>query len=75
MTAARYVPALLLLIGVLSCVALPGAALPLVSPGTAAVAMVACVALISPVPIKVRSHLKQLGLLTYTWYMLQLHNA
>ena len=55
-------PALLLLAGALSCVALPGAALPLVSPGAAAVVMAACVALISPVPIEVKSHLRQLGL-------------
>lgn len=55
-------PALLLLAGALSCVALPGAALPLVSSGAAAVVMAACVALISPVPIEVKSHLRQLGL-------------
>ncbi len=60
----------MLLAGVLSCVALPGAALPLVSPGAAAVVMVTCAALISPVPIEVGSHLRQLGLLTYTWHIL-----
>jgi len=64
------VPALMLLAGALSCVALPGAALSLVSPGAAAVTMVTSVALISPVPIEVRSHLRQLGLPTYTWYIL-----
>jgi len=69
-TAARFVPALLLLAGALSCVALPGAALPLVSPGAAAVVMVACVALIAPVPIEVTSHLRQLSLLRHAWYNL-----
>lgn len=60
----------MLLAGALACVALPGAALPLVSPGAAAVIMVASVALISPIPIEVRSLLRQLGLLTNTWYNL-----
>ena len=55
-------PALLLLAGALSCVALPGVALPLVSIGAAAVAMVASVALIAPVPIEVSSHLRQLSM-------------
>ena len=68
-------PALMLLAGALSCVALPGAALPLVSPGAAAVVMVACVALVSPVPIEVRSHLRQLGLLTNTWYDVSLQSS
>ncbi|KAL0050422.1 hypothetical protein WJX82_010955 [Trebouxia sp. C0006] len=63
-TAARYVPALLLLAGALSCVALPGAALPLVSPGAAAVVMAACVALISPVPIEVSQYAQRFNLRT-----------
>ncbi|DBA73584.1 TPA: hypothetical protein ACH3X1_011227 [Trebouxia sp. C0004] len=69
-TAARYVPTLLLLVGVLSLVALPGAALPLFSPGAAVVTMVISIAITSPVPIEERSRLRKLGLLTYTWYIL-----
>ncbi|KAA6429169.1 MAG: hypothetical protein FRX49_00565, partial [Trebouxia sp. A1-2] len=61
-TAARYVPALMLLAGALACVALPGAALPLVSPGAAAVIMVASVALISPIPIEVSQFAQRFNL-------------
>ncbi|DBA94706.1 TPA: hypothetical protein ACH3X1_002264 [Trebouxia sp. C0004] len=61
-TAARYVPPLMLLAGALSCVALPGAALPLVSPSTAAVAMVTSVALISPAPLEVSQYAQRFNL-------------
>lgn len=55
-TAARYVPILLLLSGALFCTALPGTALPLLPPGIAAVTMVVAAVLLAPVPIEVTSH-------------------
>ena len=55
-TAARYVPVLLLLSGALFCAALPGTALPLLPPGIAAVTMVVAVVLLAPVPNEVSSH-------------------